>query len=46
VTSLDDVLYSISSEIESLVDERGEPPPPVEPGKRTVRPDELTGDQQ
>lgn len=45
VTSLDDVLYSISSEIESLVDERGEPPPPVEPGKRAVRPDELSGDQ-
>jgi len=44
VTSLDDVLYSIASEIDSLVDERGQPPPPVEPGNRAVRPGELTGD--
>lgn len=41
VTSLDDVLYSISSEIESLVDDRGQPPPPVEPGDRAVGLGEL-----
>jgi hypothetical protein len=44
VTSLDDVLYSIASEIESLVDDRGQPPPPVEPAERAVRPDELASD--
>jgi hypothetical protein len=31
VTSLDDVLYRIASEIESLVDDHGEPPAPVRP---------------
>jgi hypothetical protein len=41
VTSLDDVLYSIASEIESLVDEKGEPPPPFEPDSRAVARDEL-----
>jgi hypothetical protein len=46
VTSLDDVLYSISSEIESLVDDRGQPPPPVEPGERAVRADELGNSPQ
>lgn len=44
VTSLDDVLYSISSEIESLVDESGEPPPPIEPRSRAVAPHELASD--
>jgi hypothetical protein len=44
VTSLDDVLYSIASEIESLVDERGEPPPPVKPRNRAIPLDLLTGD--
>jgi hypothetical protein len=36
VTSLDDVLYRISSEIESLVDDKGQPPPPVKPSKFAV----------
>jgi len=36
VTSLDDVLYSIADEIESLVDAEGKPPPPVKPKKQTV----------
>lgn len=36
VTSLDDVLYRIASEIESLVDEEGEPPPPVKPARLAV----------
>jgi hypothetical protein len=46
VTSLDDVLYRIASEIESLVDEKGEPPPPVRPARLTVDPDDLLGDQR
>ena len=45
VTSLDDVLYSIASEIESLVDAKGEPPPPVKPAKRTVDPEQLADDR-
>jgi hypothetical protein len=36
---LDDVLYRISSEIESLVDDKGEPPPPVKPAKFAVDPE-------
>jgi hypothetical protein len=38
VTSLDDVLYRIASEIESLVDEQGKPPPPVKPVKFAIDP--------
>lgn len=45
VTSLDDVLYSIASEIESLVDAQGEPPPPVKPVKRAVDTDQLADDR-
>jgi hypothetical protein len=44
VTSLDDVLYRIASEIESLVDEHGAPPAPVRPETTAVRPQELADD--
>jgi hypothetical protein len=46
VTSLDDVLYSIASEIESLVDAQGEPPPPVKPAKSAVTPELLADDSE
>jgi hypothetical protein len=36
VTSLDDVLYRISSEIESLSDDEGKPPAPVRPSSFAV----------
>lgn len=44
VTTLDDVLYRIASEINSLVDARGEPPPPIRPTHTAVGLDDLTGD--
>ncbi|HUB36669.1 MAG TPA: hypothetical protein VL972_07585 [Solirubrobacteraceae bacterium] len=44
VTSLDDVLYRIASEIESLVDDRGLPPPPVRPERLALDQGALDGD--
>lgn len=46
VTSLDDVLYQIASEIESLVDDKGEPPPPVRPVRFAVEPPDLAADDE
>lgn len=46
VTSLDDVLYGIASEIESSVDEKGQPPPPVKPPKSSVEPEQLAEDSE
>lgn len=43
VTSLDDVLASIASEIEALVGADGRPPAPVRPPKRTVKGEGLGG---
>jgi len=44
VTSLDDVLYRIASEIDSFVDDRGQPPPPVRPRRFAVEPGQVTID--
>lgn len=44
VTSLDDVLYSIADEIESLVDQEGKPPPPIKPKKPTVSSHQINND--
>lgn len=46
MTSLDDVLYSIASEIESLVDAKGDPPPPVKPRSPVVDPNQLAADSE
>lgn len=42
VTTLDDVLHAIASEIEACVDEKGDPPPPVKPHRPAVGPDQVT----
>jgi len=44
VTSLDDVLYRIASEINALVDEQGQPPPPVRPEQTALEPGQLPDD--
>jgi len=44
VTTLDDVLYRIASEINSLVDSQGRPPPPVTPKQTALRGGELADD--
>ncbi|HLL93245.1 MAG TPA: hypothetical protein VK252_09925 [Solirubrobacteraceae bacterium] len=46
VTSLDDVLYRIASEIESLLDDKGRPPPPVRPARLAVDAPRLAADQE
>ena len=45
VTTLDDVLYRIASEISSLVDAQGEPPPPVRPEHPAVGSHDLAVDE-
>jgi hypothetical protein len=44
VTTLDDVLYRIASEINSLVDAQGRPPAPVKPDRTALSADELADD--
>lgn len=44
VTTLDDVLYRVSSEISSQVDARGEAPPPVVPAQTAVDSDDFADD--
>lgn len=44
VTSLDDVLYRIASEIKALVDDKGRPPPPVRPEQTAIESGELPDD--
>jgi hypothetical protein len=46
VTSLDDVLYRIASEINHLVDDQGRPPEPEKPATRAVDPTELPKDRR